>query len=125
MEEAQAAIIKLAQEVQSNPSLVHGVTGLKKSLRPSPEMLASFPLHMGRNKITFTIRGDRKRSISCYFYLWTPDTKIIISDIDGTITPSDVMGHIMYVLNRDWTQKNIAKLYDKIHVLRSFLEVSC
>ncbi|KAK8814340.1 hypothetical protein WA158_008202 [Blastocystis sp. Blastoise] len=116
LEDAQQAIIQFAEAVKQNPSLtLEGDRHYKKSLRPSPAMLTAFNLHRGKNTITFTIHGNGKKTITSYIYLWTPDTKIIISDIDGTITRSDVMGHIMYVLNRDWTQKGIAKLFSKIH----------
>ncbi|KAH9375688.1 hypothetical protein HPB48_017746 [Haemaphysalis longicornis] len=51
----------------------------------------------------------------CHIYLWRHDDKIVISDIDGTITKSDVLGHIMPILGRDWAQSGVAKLFTKIH----------
>ena len=42
--------------------------------------------------------------------------KIVISDVDGTITKSDVRGHIMPRMGIDWAQKGVVELYDKIHI---------
>ena len=40
--------------------------------------------------------------------------KVVISDIDGTITKSDVLGHILPVIGRDWAQSGVAQLFSKI-----------
>uniref|UniRef100_A0A8D3BU66 phosphatidate phosphatase n=1 Tax=Scophthalmus maximus TaxID=52904 RepID=A0A8D3BU66_SCOMX len=47
-------------------------------------------------------------------YLWNWDDKVIISDIDGTITKSDVFGQILPQLGKDWTHQGIAKLYHSV-----------
>ena len=39
---------------------------------------------------------------------------MVISDIDGTITKSDVLGHILPVIGRDWAQSGVAQLFSKI-----------
>ena len=50
-------------------------------------------------------------------YLLDNETKIIISDVDGTITKEDVMGHVMYAIHQDYTQKDIVKMYNRLNVL--------
>jgi len=47
-------------------------------------------------------------------YLWKYDDKIVVSDIDGTVTRSDVVGHISNVLYIDYTHSGIHNLYDQI-----------
>lgn len=47
-------------------------------------------------------------------FLWDYTTKIIISDIDGTVTKSDMLGHLMPRLGRDWSHVGICKLYTAI-----------
>jgi phosphatidate phosphatase LPIN len=47
-------------------------------------------------------------------FLWDFNRKIIISDVDGTITRSDMLGHVLPRLGRDWAHKGIAKLYTAI-----------
>jgi phosphatidate phosphatase LPIN len=47
-------------------------------------------------------------------YLWDHNTRIVISDIDGTVTKSDVLGQIMPRLGRDWSHIGICKFYTSI-----------
>jgi phosphatidate phosphatase LPIN len=49
--------------------------------------------------------------MNCRIFLWDHRTKIIISDVDGTITRSDFLGQVLPRLGRDWSHKGIAKLY--------------
>ncbi|KAL6122516.1 hypothetical protein NUSPORA_00434 [Nucleospora cyclopteri] len=79
----------------------------------SSEELQSLNLREGRNKATFKISGtDIKLESS--IYLWEETDKIIISDIDGTITKSDVWGHVCGYIGTDWTHTGIASLYTRI-----------
>lgn len=47
-------------------------------------------------------------------YLWRYDVPVVISDIDGTITKSDALGHVLNMIGRDWTHIGVAKLYTEI-----------
>eukprot|EP01102_Stenamoeba_stenopodia_P019264 TRINITY_DN722_c0_g1_i1.p1 TRINITY_DN722_c0_g1~~TRINITY_DN722_c0_g1_i1.p1 ORF type:complete len:1004 (-),score=227.64 TRINITY_DN722_c0_g1_i1:70-3081(-) len=87
-----------------------------KSLRPTSEELASLSLRSGENKITFTVSSELRgqQQVMSTIYLWDPDSKIVISDIDGTITKSDVFGQLMPMLGRDWSHSGVAKLYHNI-----------
>lgn len=38
----------------------------------------------------------------------------MISDVDGTITKSDVLGHVFTMVGKDWTQVGVANLYTNI-----------
>ncbi len=42
------------------------------------------------------------------------DDRVIISDIDGTITRSDVLGHILPYIGQDWAQVGVTRLYTNI-----------
>ena len=50
----------------------------------------------------------------CHIYLRHHTDKVVISDIDGTITKSDVLGHILPVIGNDWAQSGVAQLFTKI-----------
>ena len=39
---------------------------------------------------------------------------MVISDIDGTITKSDVLGHILPIIGNDWSQSGVAQLFTQI-----------
>jgi len=40
---------------------------------------------------------------------------VVVSDIDGTITKSDALGHVFNLIGRDWTHLGVAKLYTDIY----------
>ena len=54
------------------------------------------------------------KNICACIYLWKNTDKLIISDLDGTITKSDVRGQIMTRIGKDWSQSDVAELYQKI-----------
>ena len=92
------------------------IVKIKKTLRPTSEMLSSLNLKVGINTVTYTVRsglqGDQK--VSGHIYYWPIDAKVIVSDVDGTITKSDVLGQIMPFIGKDWSQPGIAPLYCNI-----------
>uniref|UniRef100_A0A8C1UHT9 phosphatidate phosphatase n=1 Tax=Cyprinus carpio TaxID=7962 RepID=A0A8C1UHT9_CYPCA len=89
----------------------------RKSLRLTSEQIESLNLREGANTVVFSVTTQYQGTCRCEaaIYLWSYDDKIIISDIDGTITKSDALGHILPQLGKDWTHHGIAKLYHKIH----------
>jgi len=87
-----------------------------KSIRLTPEQLAKLPLKEGANDVVFSVttsyQGTTRAEAS--IFLWNYDDKLIISDIDGTITRSDVLGQIMPLVGKDWSQDGITSLYRHI-----------
>uniref|UniRef100_A0A3B4YXI4 phosphatidate phosphatase n=1 Tax=Seriola lalandi dorsalis TaxID=1841481 RepID=A0A3B4YXI4_SERLL len=102
--------------VQSEPGLVSGGVSYKKTLRLTSEQLMSLQLQDGPNDVVFSVTTQYQGTCRCQgtIYLWNWDDKIIISDIDGTITRSDTLGHILPTLGKDWTHQGIAHLYHKV-----------
>uniref|UniRef100_A0A8C6NHS0 phosphatidate phosphatase n=1 Tax=Nothobranchius furzeri TaxID=105023 RepID=A0A8C6NHS0_NOTFU len=88
----------------------------KKTLRLTSDQLASLQLKEGPNEVVFSVTTQYQGTCRCHgtIYLWSWDDKIIISDIDGTITRSDTLGHILPTLGKDWTHQGIARLYHKV-----------
>ncbi|XP_077366964.1 phosphatidate phosphatase LPIN1 isoform X1 [Festucalex cinctus] len=88
----------------------------KKTLRLTSEQLMSLQLQDGANDVVFSVTTQYQGTCRCQgtIYLWNWDDKIIISDIDGTITRSDTLGHILPTLGKDWTHQGIAQLYHKV-----------
>lgn len=88
----------------------------KRGNVPSSLQLNRMNLKPGKNTITFKChsRITGTQTLSCDIHLWDYKDKIIISDVDGTITKSDVMGHIMPILGKDWTHEGVAKLFNLI-----------
>nr|ATI22164.1 lipin 2 [Brachionus koreanus] len=88
----------------------------RKSTRLSSEQIKNLNLRPGLNEIKYSVttalQGTTK--INSYIFLWNYDDKIIVSDIDGTITKSDVWGQVLPLLGKDWTQTGVADLFSTI-----------
>lgn len=82
-----------------------------KTLRLTSAQLKSLDLKSGANEISFSVN---KATCTAFMYVWKHDVPIVISDIDGTITKSDALGHVLTMIGRDWTHLGVAKLYTDI-----------
>ncbi|KAI6802523.1 LNS2-domain-containing protein [Hortaea werneckii] len=82
-----------------------------KTLRLTTEQLKTMNLRRGANTMSFTVN---RATCTAILYYWQYDVPIVISDIDGTITKSDVLGHVLNTLGRDWTHQGVAKLFSEI-----------
>uniref|UniRef100_A0A673G0X2 phosphatidate phosphatase n=1 Tax=Sinocyclocheilus rhinocerous TaxID=307959 RepID=A0A673G0X2_9TELE len=102
--------------VHTDPAPAGGGVSYQKTLRLSSEQLVSLQLKDGPNDVVFSVTTQYQGTCRCEgtIYLWNWDDKIIISDIDGTITRSDTLGHILPTLGKDWTHQGIASLYHSI-----------
>jgi phosphatidate phosphatase LPIN len=82
-----------------------------KTLRLTSDQLKELNLKPGANPLSFTVN---RATCQAYMYYWSHDVPIVISDIDGTITKSDALGHVLNMIGRDWTHIGVAKLYTDI-----------
>jgi phosphatidate phosphatase LPIN len=109
----------LAQSAMIRPQPKDSKLGrikIKKTLRPSSELLMSLDLKPGMNTITYQVRTGLQghQTISGNIYLWPHDAKVVISDVDGTVTRSDFLGQVMPFVGKDWSQPGIAPLYTNV-----------
>ncbi|KAJ3412242.1 hypothetical protein HDV05_001053 [Chytridiales sp. JEL 0842] len=88
-----------------------------KSLRLTSDQLKALNLQKGVNTVTFSVTSRLQGTATCQskIFFWDHDTQIVISDVDGTITKSDVLGHVLTMVGRDWTHSGVASLYTNIH----------
>lgn len=88
-----------------------------KSLKLTSEQLETLNLNDGANEIVFSVTTQYQGTsrCTCFLYLWNWDDRIIVSDIDGTITRSDVWGQVLPMIGKDWSQAGIANLYQMIN----------
>ncbi|KAI1064684.1 hypothetical protein LB507_000146 [Fusarium sp. FIESC RH6] len=82
-----------------------------KTLRLTSQQLKDLKLKPGANSMAFTVN---RATCKANMYLWRHETPVVISDIDGTITKSDALGHVLNMIGRDWTHSGVAKLYSDI-----------
>ncbi|KAB1220361.1 Phosphatidate phosphatase PAH2 [Morella rubra] len=89
---------------------------MMKAMTPTSEQLASLNLKEGKNIVTFTFSTAMlgKQQVDARIYLWKWNTRIVISDVDGTITKSDVLGQFMPLVGIDWSQTGVAHLFTAI-----------
>ncbi|KAJ8086959.1 lipin Ned1 [Marasmius tenuissimus] len=85
-----------------------------KTLRLSSDQLKSLNLKPGPNTITFSLSMTGAVACTARIFVWDSTDQVVISDIDGTITKSDGLGHVFAMLGRDWTHLGVAKLYTDI-----------
>ena len=127
----ESSSLDLAQSINTTSKnegdLVFGNS--EESPTPSAILLQSIRsyLNFGKNIITFTVSSliQGPKTITSNLYLWNTNIKIVISDVDGTVTSSDLLGHVLPTIGRDWTHPGLANLYTLISNLNfQFLYLS-
>lgn len=98
------------------PANLEAEKRFRKTIRLTSEQLKKLNLKKGMNEVEFSVTTAFQGTTrcECHIYLWHHTDKVVISDIDGTITKSDVLGHLLPVIGRDWAQSGVAHLYTKI-----------
>lgn len=76
--------------------------------------LKSFHLNTGINIIHYSLQAKKQILLSAKIYLWDFRSKIIVTDIDGTVTKSDILGHLFYMIGKDWKKDKIVELLQKM-----------
>ena len=114
-EEAAGAAAATEPVVTEEPSAAQPDTYVK-TLRLSSDQLKQLGLRKGTNTITFSVTSSYSGVATCRarIFLWDCDQPVVVSDIDGTITKSDALGHVFTLMGRDWTHLGVAKLYHDI-----------
>lgn len=78
------------------------------------EFLKMINLNPGMNEISFK-SSSSGQEVQAFVYKWKYDDKIIISDIDGTITKSDIRGMITTIFGKDWYHEHVTSVFDLIN----------
>ena len=101
-----------AEEHKENMKLAEGKCGLVRFYRSnssiicssnhlSSDELKSLNLNIGLNHVKYVTKTKKNTFLYGKIYLWDYSYKIIVSDIDGTLSKSDLMGHICYMFGKD------------------------
>lgn len=78
---------------------------------PDSDNVRKMRLKYGKNIARFELSvGEIKEEITTKIFLWDHHEKIVISDIDGTITKSDILGQIL----SKWIHTDVTKLFTEI-----------
>jgi len=104
-----------AEEIEEDEE-DHREIKYRKTTRLSSELIMKLNLQPGSNEIQYSVttalQGTTK--ITSNIFLWNYNDKVIVSDIDGTITKSDVWGQVLPMFGRDWSQAGVADLFTAI-----------
>ncbi|XP_020247800.1 phosphatidate phosphatase PAH1-like isoform X3 [Asparagus officinalis] len=102
--------------IEQNSNINSPSKQLLRTNIPTTEQIASLNLEDGQNVIAFRFfsRVLGKQEVDAHIYLWKWNARIVISDVDGTITKSDVLGQVMPLVGKDWTQSGVAGLFSAI-----------
>jgi len=87
--------------------------GDQKTIRPTSKQLEQMELMWGENTIEFRLSGS-SQCVQGTISLWEKDAKIVVSDVDGTITRSDVMGQLAPMVGKDWSHTAVTKLFTRV-----------
>ncbi|CAG9536312.1 unnamed protein product [Cercopithifilaria johnstoni] len=110
-EEAESAI-----PLSSGPETTVQFPKYIRSLRLSSDKLKKLGLRKGANEARFSITTKFQGTTwcSCHIYLYKWTERLVISDIDGTITKSDLLGHVIPAIGGQWAHAGVAELYTRI-----------
>jgi len=91
---------------------------LRKTTSPSSEQLRALQLKEGSNTICFRVNSEWQGTqlLTANIYLFSPLAKLVISDVDGTITKSDVLGQMLPRVGVDWSHLGVTALHQCIAV---------
>ncbi|CAF3361471.1 unnamed protein product [Rotaria sp. Silwood1] len=106
-------IIDNIENAQSNR--IHN-SKLKKTMILTSDQLKLLNLKDGINKVEFSVTTSLQGTtvVEANIFVFDHKTKFVISDIDGTITISDILGHIFPLFGRDWSHDGIAQFFQSI-----------
>ena len=119
--EVEQSEISIAPEVmKSNPPLMRnrsyrqntGVVSSEKHM--TSDELRSLNLQEGLNIIEYITQTKKNKSLKGRIFCWDDTVKIVVSDIDGTLTKSDMIGHLYYFMGKDWSREGVVSLYNEI-----------
>ncbi len=76
------------------------------NFKPPKNFFKAIELKEGYNSLVYYFSGNFKSNqlikARLFFYKFKRHRRVIVSDVDGTITKSDVLGHLMPIFNNQW-----------------------
>ena len=88
------------------------------NLKIPADFFDGVPLLKGKNQLQFLFIGNFGKEYTIdsrlFFFPFQKNFRVIVSDIDGTITRSDLLGHLMPIIGQDWTHDGIAQLFTNL-----------
>ena len=91
------------------------VESKQKVLVPSQSYLSEMKLVPGKNRLRFELKSKVPESLEIDLFLFDSNDRFIVSDIDGTITKSDLLGQMIPMAGLSfWLKDSLLRLFDRI-----------
>ena len=127
--ESQLKLIRDKEFNSNQIELIEKITGKRlskddqllqfeyKSFFPSSNQIKQLDLLPGQNEIRFVCKTSPSgvQTLSSYIYLWHYSSKVIVTDVDGTITKSDILGQVLPFFGRDWSHPGVTDLFRNLY----------
>jgi phosphatidate phosphatase LPIN len=87
-------------------------------LRPRTEWARALGqvLVAGRNVVRYQLSGNRALfDIHACIYLWEHTDRIVVCDIDGTVTRSDFLGYSAHLMGYEYTHDGVTDVLNYLH----------
>eukprot|EP00026_Physarum_polycephalum_P009837 Phypoly_transcript_09974.p1 GENE.Phypoly_transcript_09974~~Phypoly_transcript_09974.p1 ORF type:complete len:381 (+),score=79.61 Phypoly_transcript_09974:105-1247(+) len=107
--------VSMTKDINGNV-LFSGLGSVDGRRVPSHRDLACMGLKKGQNSIAFATAVSNQM-VSARIFLWEPNEKIIVTDIDGTITRSDKRGHFYSRVGLNWHHNSVVTCFNAIYRL--------
>lgn len=82
--------------------------------RPQSADLEELELRDGPNALSFSVSSAPNTRFTAELWLWPADVALVVCDIDGTITRSDVVGYGAHKLGFDATHSGVCEAFQTI-----------
>jgi phosphatidate phosphatase PAH1 len=92
----------------------HNCTFGGGALRPAPEDLEDLELRDGLNELGFSVSSAPNTRFTAELWVWPADVAIVLCDIDGTITRSDILGYGAHKLGFDAAHSGVSEAFQAI-----------
>lgn len=95
--------------------IIGGTENSFPSTIPNDAILSKLPLVHGRNNLVFVHKATNT-TVSCILWLWSYKDRIMVCDIDGTITRSDVRGYLetVYMSYYKYCHKGVIEFFHQL-----------
>jgi len=80
----------------------------------SRDQMDMLNLQIGENTFIFRTVTSKQFKLVCAV-VWRYDCKIVVTDIDGTLTRSNLRGHLMPRLGFDWSHCSVSNFFQQLH----------
>ena len=73
------------------------------------ELMSRSEVRPGKNELRYTV-VESGQTVRAWLYLWPKQSRVVVFDVDGTVTLNDLVGQLGNVLNVSFVHKGVCEL---------------